>query len=113
MNLRRIITRTLVVWTCTAAPGIASAASTIEAIEPPDPKSFDAALVGKGAQLARIGNCMDCHTAPAGKPYAGGRGLKTPFGTVYGTNITPDPETGIGRWSLAAFSRALREGIDR
>ena len=56
---------------------------------------------------------MGCHTAEGGKPYAGGFGVKTPFGTVYGTNITPDPDTGIGRWSLAAFTRAMREGIDR
>ena len=46
-------------------------------------------------------------------PYAGGVPLETPFGTIYGTNITPDPETGIGRWSEAAFVRAMREGVDR
>ena len=45
--------------------------------------------------------------------FAGGRPLKTPFGTIHGTNITPDPETGIGRWSEAAFGRALHEGLDR
>ena len=56
---------------------------------------------------------MGCHTGEGGKAYAGGFALKTPFGTVYGTNITPDPETGIGRWSLAAFTRALRDGVDR
>jgi mono/diheme cytochrome c family protein len=77
------------------------------------PKSFPREQVVKGAELAHIGNCMSCHTAEGGKAYAGGYGLKTPFGTVYGTNITPDPETGIGRWSLEDFSRALREGLDR
>jgi mono/diheme cytochrome c family protein len=82
-------------------------------IEPPPISSFDPARVAKGAQLAAIGNCNVCHTAAGGKPYAGGRPLKTPFGTIYGTNITPDPETGIGRWSEAAFSRAMREGVDR
>ena len=56
---------------------------------------------------------MGCHTVEGGKPYAGGTPLKTPFGTVHGTNITPDPETGIGRWSLEAFTRAMREGVDR
>jgi mono/diheme cytochrome c family protein len=76
------------------------------------PRSFDRALVAKGAQLAAIGNCVNCHTAQGGKPYAGGFPLKTPFGTVHGTNITPDPDTGIGRWSEADFSRALREGLD-
>lgn len=79
-------------------------------VEPP--ASFPRELVAKGAELAHIGNCMTCHTAEGGKPYAGGYGVKTPFGTVYGTNITPDPETGIGRWSLAAFTRAMREGLD-
>ena len=44
---------------------------------------------------------------------AGGYGLRTPFGTIYSTNITPDPETGIGRWSLAAFARAMHEGVSR
>ena len=76
------------------------------------PQSFDRALVAQGAQLAAIGNCVSCHTARGGKPFAGGYPLKTPFGTVHGTNITPDPETGIGRWSEADFSRALREGRD-
>ena len=56
---------------------------------------------------------MDCHTAQGGRPYAGGRPLKTPFGIIHGTNITPDPDTGIGRWSEAAFFRAMREGVDR
>jgi mono/diheme cytochrome c family protein len=76
------------------------------------PAHFDAATIAKGAQLAAVGNCVTCHTAPGGKPYAGGYALKTPFGTVHGTNITPDTETGIGRWSLANFSRAMREGLD-
>src|SRR5258708_30948952 len=76
------------------------------------PRNFDRALVAKGAELAAIGNCVTCHTAPSGKPFAGGYPIKTPFGTVHGTNITPDPETGTGRWSEAEFSRALREGLD-
>lgn len=87
--------------------------SAIERVEPPAPASFDRTLVARGAKLAAIGNCGSCHTATGGKMYAGGFPLKTPFGTVFGTNITPDPETGIGRWSEAAFGRALREGIDR
>lgn len=85
----------------------------IDAAEPPARAAFDAALIAKGAQLAAIGNCQDCHTASAGKPYAGGRPLTTPFGTIYATNITPDAETGIGRWSEAAFRRAMHEGVDR
>lgn len=92
---------------------VCAAQSAIEPIEPPARASLDATLIAKGAQLAAIGNCKDCHTAPAGKPYAGGRPLKTPFGTIYATNITPDAETGIGRWSEAAFRRAMHEGVDR
>jgi mono/diheme cytochrome c family protein len=77
------------------------------------PKTFPRAQVAKGRELASIGNCMGCHTVEGGKPYAGGTPLKTPFGTIHGTNITPDPDTGIGQWSLEAFTRAMREGVDR
>ena len=76
-------------------------------------RSFDDNLVVKGAQLALIGNCNVCHTQPGKPPYAGGRPLATPFGTIYATNITPDPETGIGRWSEAAFLRSMRQGVRR
>jgi len=75
------------------------------------PESFDPAIVARGESLAHIGNCVGCHTARGGQPFAGGRPLQTPFGTVFATNITPDPETGIGRWSHEAFRRALREGV--
>ena len=67
----------------------------------------------RGAYLARVGNCMLCHTAPGGAAYAGGRAVDTPFGTVYASNITPDAETGIGTWSAAHFRRALYEGRSR
>jgi mono/diheme cytochrome c family protein len=85
----------------------------IAAIEPPQRTAFDGALVARGASLAAIGDCIACHTAPGGRAYAGGFALNTPFGKIYGTNITPDPDTGIGRWSQAAFIRAMREGVDR
>jgi mono/diheme cytochrome c family protein len=74
--------------------------------------SFDAQAIARGAQLAAIGNCNVCHTAPEGKPYAGGLGLRSHFGTVYSTNITPDAGTGIGRWTQQDFNRAMREGVD-
>ncbi len=79
----------------------------------PTPAETAPELVRKGAVLAALGYCASCHTAEHGRPYAGGRGVGTPFGTLYATNITPDPETGIGRYSLAAFTRAMREGVDR
>lgn len=74
---------------------------------------FDAATVKRGRDLAALGDCITCHTAPDGKAFAGGRALETPFGTIYGTNITPDRETGIGTWSETAFMRAMRDGVDR
>ena len=75
--------------------------------------AFDPGIVAKGAQLAAIGECGVCHTRAGGKPYAGGFPVQTPFGVVYGTNITPDRETGIGAWSEEAFRRAMREGVAR
>src|SRR5436190_8307006 len=85
----------------------------IAAIEPPASQSFDSALVKRGRDLAAIGNCNDCHTVRGGKDFAGGLPVPTPFGIIYSSNITPDPETGIGRWSEAAFRRAMRSGVDR
>ena len=85
----------------------------IEPIAPPDAGGFDPALLRRGAELAALGNCNICHTAPGGKSFAGGLAVPTPFGSIYSTNITPDPETGIGRWSEAAFQRSMREGVDR
>lgn len=68
-------------------------------------------LIDRGQYLARAADCAACHTAPGGAPLAGGRAFPMPFGTLYATNITPDPETGIGRWSRADFQRALRDGV--
>jgi mono/diheme cytochrome c family protein len=67
--------------------------------------------VERGEYLMRAGGCFSCHTAPGGERLAGGRALATPFGTFYSPNITPDPETGIGRWTDAQFLRALRDGV--
>lgn len=66
--------------------------------------------VKRGEYLVHAGGCISCHTEPGGKPFAGGRALATPFGTFYSPNITPDADTGIGRWTDAQFLRALREG---
>ena len=71
------------------------------------------ALAARGAYLARAGNCMACHTARGGLPYAGGRSINTPFGAVFSSNLTPDPQTGIGRWSASDFWRALHHGQSR
>ena len=66
----------------------------------------------KGELLFHIGGCTNCHTAKDGALLAGGDPIATPFGNFIAPNITPDPETGIGRWSLEDFVRAMREGRD-
>ncbi len=75
------------------------------------PLNFPPDQVARGAVLASGGYCATCHTAKNGAVFAGGYGLDTNFGIIYSTNITPDPDTGIGRWTLAAFTRAMREGV--
>jgi mono/diheme cytochrome c family protein len=67
--------------------------------------------VARGAYLARAGDCIACHTAAGGQPFAGGLALDTGFGKVLSSNITPDMETGIGGWSMRQFILAMREGI--
>jgi len=66
----------------------------------------------RGEYLAKAGGCVGCHTAEkeGSTPFAGGRALKTPFGTFYGPNITPHPEAGLGKWTEADFIRAMRQG---
>lgn len=85
----------------------------LPAVAPPAAASFDARLVQRGQLLAAAGYCVTCHTAPGGKPFAGGLPMVTGFGTIYSTNITPDVETGIGGWSREAFTRAMHEGVAR
>jgi mono/diheme cytochrome c family protein len=66
----------------------------------------------RGKYLTTAGNCGACHTAPGGKLMAGGLAFQTPFGTIHSTNITSDAQTGIGKWTVAQFQQALRQGID-
>jgi mono/diheme cytochrome c family protein len=73
----------------------------------------EADAVARGAYLARAGNCEACHTARGGAAYAGGAGIETPFGVVYASNLTPDAETGLGRWSATQFWRAMHNGRSR
>jgi nicotinate dehydrogenase subunit B len=87
-------------------PAIAPVAPSAAAI-------YTAETIERGRQLAALGDCVVCHTAPGGVPNAGGRAMDTPFGTVYTTNLTPDAGTGIGLWSFSAFQRAMRQGISR
>jgi hypothetical protein len=85
----------------------------IAPIVPPTSQSFPSELIAKGEELAGGGYCAECHTARGGKMFAGGYAMQTPFGVLYSTNITPDPDTGIGLWSEAAFARAMHEGVAR
>src|SRR5450756_814468 len=95
----------------TAAYAIAIIVLTVPALAQTPAKPV-AADVSRGAYLVKAGGCLGCHTADKkdATAFAGGRALKTPFGTFYGPNITPHPEAGIGRWSEADFMRAMRLG---
>jgi len=87
-------------------------------LNPPQPPQAAAGtkanpqLIERGRYLAVVGDCMACHTAEDGERFAGGRPLKTPFGTVLSANITPDRETGIGDYNADEFYRALHDGVD-
>ncbi|PYE17237.1 c-type cytochrome [Paraburkholderia silvatlantica] len=85
----------------------------IREVAPPDPSSFSPVLIQQGAKLAAAGFCASCHSVAGAKPFAGGYAMKTGFGTIYSTNISPDRKTGIGSWSEEAFRRAMREGVAR
>ncbi|VVO75623.1 Nicotinate dehydrogenase subunit B [Pseudomonas fluorescens] len=85
----------------------------IAPITPPGAGTWSAATLERGRLLAAVGDCAVCHTAPGGATNAGGLAMQTPFGTLYSSNITPDPTTGIGNWSYPAFERAMRDGISR
>jgi mono/diheme cytochrome c family protein len=70
--------------------------------------------MSEGEYLARLGNCVACHTVPDGEPFAGGLKMAVPnVGYIYTTNITPDPETGIGNYTFEDFDRAMRKGITK
>ncbi|MCC9625609.1 c-type cytochrome [Thalassospira sp. MA62] len=68
-------------------------------------------LVARGEYVARQADCVACHSTPDSEPFAGGLAMGTPLGAIYTTNITPDPETGIGNYTLADFDRAMRKGV--
>ena len=97
------------------AVGVVLAALVPRAIAPVQlsPGAYSPELIERGRVLAALGDCMVCHTTPGGVPGTGGRAMHTPFGMVYTTNLTPDADTGLGRWSFSAFQRAMREGIAR
>ena len=69
-----------------------------------------ASIIARGEYLAQAGDCVACHTAPGGKLFAGGRAMPTPFGTLYTSNVTPDGDTGIGKWTADQFYSTLHTG---
>jgi mono/diheme cytochrome c family protein len=90
----------------------------LTAYHAPDPTGVPAelkaaSLLERGEYLTRAADCVVCHTAPGGLPFAGGRGFVLPFGTMYSTNITPDLETGIGSDTDGDFLNALHKGLGR
>jgi mono/diheme cytochrome c family protein len=88
-------------WGDLVLPAPDSPAATVKATE---------GQIEQGRDLALAGNCMACHTTRGGTPFAGGRRIDTPFGGVYSSNLTPDPETGLGRWTAQDFWQAMHLG---
>ncbi len=84
------------------------AAATIDIAAAQDSQSSD--HIERGKYLAVLGDCAACHTAPGGKPFAGGLPLETPFGKIVTANITPDAETGIGKMTEEQFVASLHDG---
>ena len=76
---------------------------------PPELANADA--IARGAYIARMADCAACHTARGGVPFTGGRAFVLPFGTIYTPNLTPDPETGIGKWTDTDLLNAVHRGI--
>ncbi len=79
-------------------------------IGPGAARADEKSAVAQGEYLARAGDCIACHTIPGGALFAGGRPMPTPFGTLYSSNITPDPVTGIGSWTADQFYGAMHTG---
>ncbi len=98
-------------------PSAADSAAGAAAASPAAPSSADQAgqvgQIARGAYLVRAGSCQGCHSERGGLAFAGGRGIETPFGIVYASNLTPDAATGLGAWSADDFWRALHHGRSR
>src|SRR6202161_1913036 len=103
-------------WVVIIVIAAAVAAAVVIAVHVPDPGISPAPAqrqpdVTHGKYIATLGDCAACHTKPGGKSLAGGLPLKTPLGTIFTTNITPDRDTGIGNYNLTDFARAVRLGV--
>jgi mono/diheme cytochrome c family protein len=100
---------------CLVAAGLLAWYVTREPATPfaqaPATATFEPALVSRGEYVARLSDCVACHSLPGKAPFAGGLEMATPLGAIHATNITPDKTTGIGSYSLADFDRAVRHGV--
>jgi mono/diheme cytochrome c family protein len=116
------MTRKLVLWAFAGVVALAAIAAGVLAwlrpgALPGNPNAVvlnaTTQVITRGEYLARAGDCVACHTLPTGRPFAGGRTMATPFGDLYTPNITPDDETGIGKWTADEFYRMMHTGISR
>ena len=96
-----------------ALPQLAAQPRAPAVQRPAAAQSAQAALIQRGKYLAQAGDCIACHTVPGAKIFSGNRPMPTPFGTLFAPNITPDPETGIGRWSAEEFYQMMHTGRGR
>ena len=85
----------------------------LDPIAPATLASSTTEQVRAGEYLVKVGNCAGCHSLPGEPPFSGGKPIETPFGAVYSSNLTPDPDTGLGLWTDADFYRAMRHGRDK
>ncbi|MCF5656919.1 c-type cytochrome [Pseudomonas poae] len=115
MNTRRFArTAGWLALPCLIAAGLLAWYVTREPASPFEQEqatTFDPALVSRGEYVARLGDCVACHSLAGKAPFAGGLEMATPLGAIHATNITPDPDVGIGAYSLADFDRAVRQGV--
>ncbi|RZI70280.1 MAG: c-type cytochrome, partial [Rubrivivax sp.] len=98
-----LIAAGLLAWYVTREPASPFTATT--------QSNTDPALIQRGEYVARLSDCVACHSLPEAAPFAGGLKMATPLGAIYATNITPDPDHGIGKYSLAEFDQAVRHGV--
>ena len=94
------------------AQPVASVAAASILSQPVADGVANAEQVRRGQYLVRTGDCLSCHLAAGGQPFAGGVGLNTPFGVIYSSNITSDEKSGIGGWTSDQFYHAMHDGID-
>lgn len=114
MSIMKKVLSALLLLAIVAVGGLYWFGTRDDASTGPAAAAVDAAtLVERGRYLALAGNCMACHTSRGGKTLAGGTPIPTPFGTVYGPNLTPDDKTGIGAWTADDFWQALHNGKSR